>query len=196
MSRPGAGNTLRIVGGRWRSRRIRFTDGEGLRPTPDRVRETLFNWLQAEIVGAVCLDAFAGSGVLGFEAMSRGAGRVVMLEKNAGQYRALQQAAGELQAENMAIVCGDTLSLLRQKSAWLPAEGFDGVFLDPPFHRSLLPETCALLHEQSLLKQNSFVYVESEAEWDDLELAPQYVLQKKTRAGQVQAYLARYSRSQ
>ncbi|HEX6592712.1 MAG TPA: 16S rRNA (guanine(966)-N(2))-methyltransferase RsmD [Moraxellaceae bacterium] len=183
---------LRIVGGKWRSRRLRFVDAEGLRPTPDRVRETLFNWLQFEINGAHCLDAFAGSGALGFEALSRGAASVVMLEKQKPQFQALQTAAQELQAENLTLLNGDALALLRASAAWQPAGGFDGIFLDPPFHKSLLPEICAVLLERGLLKPDAFVYVESESDWTTLALPAAFTVQKQTRAGLVQAYLARY----
>nr|MBP7229705.1 RsmD family RNA methyltransferase [Moraxellaceae bacterium] len=106
MSRPGSSNTLRIVGGRWRSRRLRFIDADGLRPTPDRVRETLFNWLQFEIPGAHCLDAFAGSGALGFEALSRGAATAVMIERERLQHQALLAAAAELGADGARILLG------------------------------------------------------------------------------------------
>lgn len=191
--KAGAGsNLLRIVGGRWRSRRIRFGDGEGLRPTPDRVRETLFNWLQFEIAGAVCLDAFAGSGALGFEALSRGAARVVMIEQSRAQFALLQAAARELDATGAELLAGDALALLAQRPAWAPDGGFDGVFLDPPFHRELLPRVCALLQAQDLLKADAFVYVESESDWAALDLPPQFEQTKATRAGLVNAYLARY----
>lgn len=191
MSRGGA-NLLRIVGGKWRSRRLRFVDAEGLRPTPDRVRETLFNWLQFEIGGAICLDAFAGSGALGFEALSRGAARVVMIEKQHAQYQCLQQAARELGADAAQLVPGDALALLRQRPDWVPAEGFDGVFLDPPFHRDLLPQVCALLQEQRLLKPDAFVYIESEQDWDALGLPAGFEPVKETRAGLVRARLVRF----
>lgn len=193
MSRGGGNNNvLRIVGGKWRSRRLRFVDAEGLRPTPDRVRETLFNWLQFEIGGTCCLDTFAGSGALGFEALSRGAASVVMLEKQRPQFLALQDSARELQAEAARIIQGDALALLSHPAVWQPDEGFDGVFLDPPFHLSLLPQVCAVLHQRALLKPNAFVYMESESEWPALALPSAFVLQKNTRAGLVQAFLARY----
>ncbi len=185
-------NLLRIVGGKWRSRRIRFVDAEGLRPTPDRVRETLFNWLQFEINGAHCLDAFAGSGALGFEALSRGAASVVLLEKQRAQFLALQEAARELQADDAVLVAGDALQLLKAAAPWQPSGGFDGIFLDPPFHKSLLPEICAVLLERGLLKPDAFVYIESESEWTALALPAAFELQKQTCAGLVQAYLARY----
>lgn len=185
-------NLLRIVGGRWRSRRIRFGDGDGLRPTPDRVRETLFNWLQFEIGGAVCLDAFAGSGALGFEALSRGAARVVMIEQSRAQLDHLQVAARELGADDAQLVYGDSLALLGAAPGWAPAEGFDGVFLDPPFHLDLLPRVCALLHAARLLKPGAFVYVESESSWAALGLPPVFEQTRETRAGLVNAWLARY----
>ncbi|HET8730676.1 MAG TPA: 16S rRNA (guanine(966)-N(2))-methyltransferase RsmD [Moraxellaceae bacterium] len=191
MSRGGA-NVVRIVGGRWRSRRLRFADADGLRPTPDRVRETLFNWLQFEIGGAVCLDAFAGSGALGLEAISRGAARVVMLEKQRAPFIHLQEAVRDLGASEAQLVQGDTLALLRQRPEWVPAGGFDGVFLDPPFHRDVLPQVCAILHEQGFLKPEAFVYIESEQEWDVLALPAVFVPVKETRAGLVRARLARY----
>ncbi|MES2919078.1 MAG: 16S rRNA (guanine(966)-N(2))-methyltransferase RsmD [Pseudomonadota bacterium] len=188
----GGQNLLRIVGGRWRSRRIRFGDGDGLRPTPDRVRETLFNWLQFEIAGAVCLDAFAGSGALGFEALSRGAARVVMIEQSRAQLDHLQAAVRELGAEAAQLVYGDSLALLGAAPAWAPAGGFDGVFLDPPFHRDLLPRVCTLLHAAHLLKPDAFVYVESESSWEALGLPPVFEQTRSTRAGLVNAWLARY----
>lgn len=188
----GRSNMLRIVGGKWRSRRIRFVDADGLRPTPDRVRETLFNWLQFEITGAVCLDAFAGSGALGFEALSRGAAEVVMLEKQCTQFQLLQETARELEAGGLQLLQGDALALLRQSAPWQPADGFDGVFLDPPFQQSLLSGICTLLHERSLLKPEAFVYIECPQEWSTLDLPSAFALQKSTKAGLVQAYLARY----
>lgn len=191
-SARGSSNVLRIVGGKWRSRRLSFVDAEGLRPTPDRVRETLFNWLQFEINGAHCLDVFAGSGALGFEALSRGAAGVVLLEKQAAQFRQLQQSAATLQADDAVLVQGDALMLLQQPASWQPVGGFDGVFLDPPFHKNILPTTCALLAARGLLKADAFVYIESELAWQELALPAAFPLQKQTRAGLVQAFLARY----
>lgn len=191
-SSRSSSNVLRIVGGKWRSRRLRFVDADGLRPTPDRVRETLFNWLQFEISGAHCLDAFAGSGALGFEALSRGAASVVMLEKQRPQFLALQDSAAELQAEGLMLLLGDALQLLQMPAPWQPESGFDGIFLDPPFHKDLLPKICAVLHERALLKSDAFIYVESESDWQSLALPSAFVLQKTTKAGLVQAYLARY----
>ena len=193
MSRPGSSNTLRIVGGRWRSRRLRFVDAEGLRPTPDRVRETLFNWLQFEVPGAQCLDAFAGSGALGFEALSRGATSVVMIERQRAQYQALLVAASELEADGARILQGEAANLLAQKAEWQPAEGFDVVFLDPPYHKGLVTTTVTQLLTAGLLRPGAALYIEAELEWAALALPESIQPIKSTRAGLVNAYLARYA---
>lgn len=192
MSRPGSSNTLRIVGGKWRSRRLRFVDAEGLRPTPDRVRETLFNWLQFEIPGAHCLDAFAGSGALGFEALSRGAASVVMVERQRPQYQALQQAATELGAEDARLLCGDAESLLATPGDWRPLNGFDVVFLDPPYNKGLVASTVSTLLRANLLHAGSLLYIESELDWASLSLPEDIQVIRTTRAGLVHAFLARY----
>lgn len=192
MSRPGSSNTLRIVGGKWRSRRLRFVDAEGLRPTPDRVRETLFNWLQFEIPGAHCLDAFAGSGALGFEALSRGAASVVMMERQRAQYQALQAAAADLGADHALLLLGDAQALLAQPGDWWPPEGFHVVFLDPPFNKGLVPAIIELLLRGNLLRPETLIYIETESQWNDLALSPDISVLKATKAGLVHAFLARY----
>lgn len=192
MSRAGAGNTLRIVGGRWRSRRIRFVDAEGLRPTPDRVRETLFNWLQFEIPGAQCLDAYAGSGALGFEALSRGAASVVMIERQRSQYQALLSAAAELGADNARILNGDASILLASVADWVPVKGFEVVFLDPPYGRGLVPATLGRLLGRGMLAAGALVYIEAELDWPALALPSTLQCLKSTKAGLVHAFLARY----
>src|SRR5687768_18054491 len=106
-------NEVRIVGGEWRSRRIRFTPHANLRPTPDRVRETLFNWLGQDLTGLACLDLFAGSGALGFEAASRGAARVVMVERDRAAFEALRTNKGALEARQVELVRGDALEFVR-----------------------------------------------------------------------------------
>lgn len=192
MSRPGSTNLLRIVGGRWRSRRLRFVDADGLRPTPDRVRETLFNWLQFELPGAHCLDAFAGSGALGFEALSRGAASVVMIERQRAQYQALLAAANELGADGARILLGEAGSLLAGSADWQPADGFDVVFLDPPYHKGLVGITVEQLLAGRLLRPQAALYVESELDWEALALPASVRQVRSTRAGQVNAFLARY----
>ena len=137
---PAAANRVRIIGGAWRSRILRFPAREDLRPTPDRVRETLFNWLGQDLTGKTCLDLFAGSGALGFEAASRGAASVVMLERDAVAFRALQENARLLAAASVDLRRADALEYLR-------ADGrrYDVVFIDPPFRSELLAEVLPLL---------------------------------------------------
>jgi 16S rRNA (guanine966-N2)-methyltransferase len=155
--RAGAGrNRLRIIGGEWRSRVVRFPDAEGLRPTPDRVRETLFNWLGQRLSGVECVDLFAGSGALGFEARSRGASRVVMVEASRRVCEQLRRTAEELGAEGVEIVNAEAL-------AWLarPGPRFDLAFVDPPYSSGLAQESVAALEPR--LKPDARVYVESAA---------------------------------
>src|SRR5690349_15508049 len=129
--RPGI---LRIVGGKFRSRRLRVADRPGLRPTPDRVRETLFNWLGQNLAGLACLDLYAGSGALGFEAASRGAARVVLVERDRVAAAALEKSRAELGAAQVEIFAGDADAYLRRSR-----ERFDVVFLDPPFRQNAVP---------------------------------------------------------
>lgn len=119
---------VRIIAGQWRGRKIPVPDIEGLRPTPDRIRETLFNWLAADCRGAVALDCFAGSGVLGFETSSRGANTVVMIEKNKSAWQSLDAQAQRLDADNIKLLCGDVLELIPQLS-----QSYSLVFIDPPY---------------------------------------------------------------
>lgn len=155
---------------------------QGLRPTPDRARETLFNWLQTVIQGARCLDLFAGSGALSFEALSRGAGEVVMVEQNEGQVRHLQQQAQILEAENVRIIRADGVSWLASNHS-----GFDIVFLDPPFGKGLLTEVCNVLIKGKHLRSGARVYVECEPGLDFNNENFQII--KHSQAGQVQYML-------
>lgn len=158
----------------------------GLRPSPDRVRETLFNWLQGLIEGARCLDLYAGTGVLGLEAASRGAGEVVLVDANPEVCNTLRNRIRELQAERrVRVVHGTAEAYLR--SATSP---FDIVFLDPPFRQDLLAPTCELLHEQRLLKEGSRVYLEAEAELGRPRLPEGWRLLRSKRAGDVGYHLA------
>lgn len=130
----GPAGRVRIVGGAWRGRRIALSQGSELRPTPDRVRETLFNWLGQRLDGAACLDLYAGSGVLGFEAASRGAARVVLVERDRGALAALHSTRTALDARDVEIVAGDALRYLERVDV-----RFDVVFLDPPFRQNAWP---------------------------------------------------------
>lgn len=153
-------NKVRIGGGAWRSRLLRFPDALGLRPTPDRVRQTLFNWLGQELPGRVCLDLFAGSGALGFEALSRGAAGVVMVEQSPPVFRALQQNAQLLQAEKAQLVRADALQFLAQNT-----QQFDVIFLDPPFAQGWLEKLLPQLPRH--LAPGGQVYAEAEAALTD-----------------------------
>ena len=172
-------NLVRIIGGAWRSRRISFPDHEGLRPSGDRVRETLFNWLGQDLGGQSCLDLFAGSGALGFEALSRGAGRVVMVEKSRRVCEALRRTAELLGAKNLQLHCADALEFATAAAAD-PGTRFDVVFIDPPFRSVLLAQ--ALPRVAPLLRTGARVYVESAAAF-----APTggWRILRQGRAGQV-----------
>jgi 16S rRNA (guanine966-N2)-methyltransferase len=154
-------NKLRIIGGDWRSRQLSFVDAPGLRPTPARVRETLFNWLQYEIAGKQCLDLYAGSGALGFEAASRGAKSVVQVESNAQACRCLKDNAVALSVGQIKTVQSDVLRYLSGD-----AQVFDVVFLDPPFGLNLAVQTCRLLEEKGWLAKHAKIYVETERHFD------------------------------
>ncbi|MCC4115039.1 16S rRNA (guanine(966)-N(2))-methyltransferase RsmD [Aromatoleum toluclasticum] len=170
---------VRIVGGEWRSRLLEVANVPGLRPTPDRVRETLFNWLGQELDGMSCLDLFGGSGILGFEAASRGAERVVIVESDARAFTALRQAATSLQASQVELIRGDAL-----KFAQTTSDRFDVVFLDPPYNKGWLERLEPLLDR--LLKPDGWIYAESEAAVT--ELAGLSTV-KASRAGQVHFHL-------
>jgi 16S rRNA (guanine966-N2)-methyltransferase len=183
--RPGGSNTLRIIGGEWRGRKLRFADGEGLRPTTDRVRETLFNWLQPIINGARCLDLFSGSGALGLEALSRGAAEVVFVDTNPKAIASLKENLALLKVDNVTVTRGDALSYLQ--GAPRP---FDVVFLDPPFRRDLLQPALQRLAEGGWLAQGARVYIELESELGDPQLPEGWELLRSKQAGQVAYHLA------
>jgi 16S rRNA (guanine966-N2)-methyltransferase len=177
---------IRIIGGAWRGRRIPVPDAPGLRPTPDRVRETLFNWLAPVIEGASCLDLFAGSGALGLEAASRGAARVVLVERSAPLASRLLTVARELGATTVEVVRADGL-------AWLGSvtDPFDVVFLDPPFGEGMLEPACQVLAERDLVRPGGFVYLESEVALGPPALPAGWSLTRSGKAGEVRYHLAR-----
>jgi 16S rRNA (guanine(966)-N(2))-methyltransferase RsmD len=150
---------VRITGGEWRSRLIQVIDGPGLRPTPDRVRETLFNWLGQDLNGLVCLDLFAGSGVLGFEAASRGAERVVLVERDQRALVALRQNAAALADTRLEVLRADALEFAA--AAGRQERRFDVVFLDPPYRQAWLDRLWPLL--PGILAEGARLYVEAEA---------------------------------
>ncbi len=172
-------NTVRIIGGVWRSRLIEFPDAADLRPTPDRVRETLFNWLGQDLSGMACLDLFAGSGALGFEALSRGAASVIMVEKNSAALRALRDNAQKLGATGLTVVRGDALEFARGARS-----RFDVVFVDPPYRLGM--QVAALAPLRGLLAAGGRVYVEGDAA---LEPPRGWAVFKRARAGNVHFHL-------
>ena len=185
----GAG-ALRIVGGKYRSRQLRVPSRPGLRPTPDRVRETLFNWLGQNLAGLACLDLFAGSGALGFEAASRGAARVVLVEKDRVALAGLERNRAALGAEQVSIVGGDAQAFLahaHERPGARPAVRFDVVFLDPPFRQNALPAVLAKL--PPLLQPGARIYVEADA---PVGVAAPWTELKRARAGQVSYQLLRW----
>lgn len=179
--------TVRIIGGQWRGRRIGFPVRPGLRPTADRVRETLFNWLQPTISGASCLDLFAGSGVLGFEAASRGAAEVFMLDSDPSVVRHLQQQVTVLNADQVHFVQSDALSWLQTST-----QNFDIIFLDPPFGQDLLSKALGILGGKKL-SPGTLIYLETESALPVRSLPKGWEVLRDARAGAVEYYLARVS---
>lgn len=176
---------VRIISGQWRRRQLLVPDVDGLRPTPDRVRETLFNWLRDAIEGARCLDLYAGSGALGFEAASRGASKVVLVEKHEAAVASLRKQASELAAEQIEVVHADVTRWLRGT-----ATPFDIVFLDPPFASADLGELCGRLERGPWLAPGALVYLETRASRKTPELPAGWQFLRRQKAGQVMYHLA------
>jgi len=176
---------LRIIGGAWRGRKFRFPPVESIRPTPDRVRETLFNWLMGRVVGARVLDLFAGSGALGLEALSRGAGEVIFVERDARIARHLEGVLAELGARQARVVNDDALRFLRG-----PARPCDLVFLDPPFDSELPGLAAAALEAGGWLAPAALVYLELSAAAPVPPLPSSLRIIKSGRAGEVGYHLA------
>jgi len=178
---------LRIVGGQWRSRQLPVAGLDGLRPTTDRVRETLFNWLQGDIAGACCLDLFAGSGALGFEAASRGAASVMMLELQLQAVEILTENVQALQAQNIQLQQQDALEWLKTA----PVKCYDIVFIDPPFSSDYLLQACQLLENRSWLSEKAAIYLEASSRSPLPELPAGWTIVKEKKAGLVCYYLAK-----
>lgn len=181
---------LRIIGGSWRGRRWRFPDLEGIRPTPDRVRETLFNWLGARVPAARCLDLFAGSGALGLEALSRGAAHVTFVEKEGLAVNEIRARLHEWGAADAHVAQADALLFLgRTAAAATSARGFDIVFLDPPFDSDLLGSAIRLLDERAWLLPGGQIYVELDADTALPALPKSWKAVKAKQAGAVGYHL-------
>ncbi|MDH3688423.1 MAG: 16S rRNA (guanine(966)-N(2))-methyltransferase RsmD [Gammaproteobacteria bacterium] len=177
-------NSLRIIGGEWRGRRLPLAPVRGLRPTPDRVRETLFNWLLPWIADRSCLDLFAGSGALGFEALSRGATKVLMVEQSREAVAMLERNRSELAAENLTISRCDAVAFLRQTN-----EKFDLVFLDPPFMQGYVQRCCKFLQDKRMLEPGALLYLEAERSLDPLPIPHEWRLARSQTAGNVGYHL-------
>lgn len=176
---------LRIIAGQWRGRRLHFPDLPGLRPTPDRVRETLFNWLSPILPGARCLDLFAGSGALGIEALSRGAAEVVFVEQQPAAVTALRENLTKLKAQNARMEWADALAWLRS-----PGTPFEIVLLDPPFGQNLLGPACAALEQNGWLAATAWIYLEMETAFQP-NLPPNWMAHREKTAGAVAYRLVR-----
>lgn len=174
-----AGN-LRIIGGIWRGRKLGFPEVEGLRPTGDRVRETVFNWLQPMLGGSRCLDLFAGSGALGLEAASRGAGEVVLVETDRSAYQLLQSNLTVLNASQCQIFHGRAEQFLASQK-----QAFDVVFIDPPYQSNMWTQIAQLLTEQALLNDGARIYLEYPRRQDMPDLPSSWHLLREKKAGDV-----------
>ncbi len=182
---PALRGSVRIIAGKWKRRRLRVVDATGLRPTPDRVRETLFSWLGSRLKDSRCLDLFAGTGALGFEAASRGARQVVMVEQDPIAVSALRDSCAALNAKEIEVVKADALE-------WLDSGGaaFDIVFLDPPFGRFKPAELCSRIDRSGRLSPLGLVYLETGVGDPKPALPGGWRLLKSQRAGQVRYHLA------
>ncbi|NND00082.1 MAG: 16S rRNA (guanine(966)-N(2))-methyltransferase RsmD [Gammaproteobacteria bacterium] len=191
MSKQLKSNTIRIIAGKWRGRRIPVINSPGLRPTTDRVRETIFNWLMHEITAANCLDLFAGSGALGFESLSRGAASVHFVESDRHTVMALQDCIDMLRvnstSEKAVLHQASALELLQRA----PACQFDIAFLDPPFQSNLMDQAASLLEQNGWLSADAWIVIECDSKRPEANLPSQWQLFKQARAGMSAYYLYR-----
>lgn len=181
--KPGS---VRIIAGEWRGRRLKVPEIKDLRPTPDRVRETLFNWLAPYLPDANCLDLFAGSGVLGFEALSRGAASVVLVDAAPEVVKLIKEELEHFKASGASVYRANIPQQLQ-----LPAQPFDIVFLDPPYQSGLLLPTCQYLESQGFLAQNALLYLEASDPIKDNDLPSNWRIIKTSQAGQVAFHLVK-----
>jgi len=177
-----ANGFIRIISGQFRGRKLPVKDVQGLRPTTDRIKETVFNWLMQDTRDAAVLDCFAGSGGLGFEALSRFAKRAVFFELDKSAASQLIQNISTLKLENATIKQGDSLALLTNNSL---DEQFDLVFVDPPFRQNLAEKSCLLLESNQWLTEQALIYVELESELTSFTPPDNWLLLKEKSAGQV-----------
>jgi len=173
-------NTVRIIGGKYRGRKLAFPDVSGLRPSTDRVRETVFNWLQSAVPAANCLDLFCGSGVLGLESLSRGAKRVQFVDREKSVCKQIEENFQILEVDNANIFCGTADQFLSTSKI-----RFDIVFLDPPFQQSLLQEVCDQLEASGVLAAKALIYLEAEFPLDMVVLPDSWTMTRSKKAGAV-----------
>jgi len=179
-------NQLRIIGGRLKRTKLSFPSVTGLRPTPDRIRETLFNWLQSDIYNARCLDLFAGSGALGFESISRGAEFVAMVEKDPAAVNSINKNLNRLNIANAVVYRQDAKEFLQKNQQ---SASFDIVFLDPPYGSTILTDCMTLLEQEKWLSPEAKIYIEVSSA-GDICLPPNWILHKQNKSGQVAYHLA------
>ena len=172
---------IRIVAGKWRNRLLNVADVEGLRPTSERIRETLFNWLATNIIGTRCLDLYAGTGSLGFEALSRGAKLCTFIDQSESAIKLIKETANALNAENTYIFKRDAIKYLNPREP----EVFDLVFLDPPFSENILNDTLRLLNDGNWISPGGLVYVEFESNHAFPDLPEGWTVSHKKNTGNV-----------
>ncbi|MEH6453190.1 MAG: 16S rRNA (guanine(966)-N(2))-methyltransferase RsmD [Psychromonas sp.] len=172
---------IRLISGKWRGKKLPVKDKEGLRPTTDRTKETLFNWLMHDIRDANCLDCFSGSGSLSFEALSRYAQSATLLELDKAAARQLRDNLKTLNVDNANIIETDSIQYLQQPAT----QAFDIVFVDPPFNKDLAQPCCLALEENGYLAEQAVIYLEVEAQLQDLQLPDNWTLLKQKSTGQV-----------
>lgn len=186
--KKGRMSSVRVIGGQWRGSRIEFAEAQGLRPTSDRIRETLFNWLSADMADARCLDLFAGSGVLAFEALSRGALEVYALEKNTTVYQRILANCERLRAHDLSLLNVDSADWLRGEASegdHPQNGGFDIAFVDPPFHDDIDPQLLTLLESSGVLLPHAKIYLEQRAATDGWQIPAGWEILRDKKAGSV-----------
>ncbi len=184
-AKRGLTNEFRIIGGEWRGRKFTFPPLDQLRPTPNRVRETLFNWVQNDIARWRCLDLYAGSGALGMEALSRRAEYVTFVDLQQQVTKQIRANLAQVATNQARVVCADALLFIESYQA----APVDLVFLDPPFRQGLLTECCERLEAKQVLAQKSYIYLETE-QFIDIQAYPScWAVKRCQRAGQVYVYL-------
>ena len=185
--KPIKGGFIRLISGKWRGKKLPVKDIEGLRPTTDRTKETLFNWLMHDINDSNCLDCFSGSGSLAFEALSRFANKVTLLEKDKSVVKQLQENLVALEVTNAEVIATDSIQYLSQ----IATEQYNIVFIDPPFNKNLVQPCCDALQQNNYLAEDALIYIEREVELNNLSLPASWTLLKEKSTGQVTYQLYR-----